>query len=168
MAEAKKEKSKSKGGRPSLYQQKWSTEEGLLRVAGWAKDGLTNEQIAAKLGISDTTLYEWQNKYPEFAEALKTNKEVADRRVENALYKRALGYTYDECTYEPSKETGEMVMTKRVTKHVAPDVTAQIFWSKNRKPVDWRDKQQIEHSGELKNPFAALSSDVLKKLIQNG
>lgn len=137
------------GGRPSEFNKIWNNEDGLLRIAGWARDGLTNEQIAENMGIGLSTLYEWQKRYPEFSDALKTSKEVVDLHVENALLKRALGYEYVERTYEPDKETGEMRITKRITKQVVPDTTAQIFWLKNRKPEDWRDKQQIEHSGEV-------------------
>lgn len=112
----------------------WLSEDGLIKIQGWARDGLIDEQIAHNMGITTKTLYEWKNKYGEISEALKKGKEVIDRQVENALLKRALGYTYDETTYEDGVET------KRVTKEVAPDTTAQIFWLKNRKPVEWRDK----------------------------
>ena len=112
----------------------WLSEDGLIKIQGWARDGLIDEQIAHNMGITTKTLYEWKNKYGEISEALKKGKEVIDRQVENALLKRALGYTYDETTYEDGVET------KRVTKEVAPDTTAQIFWLKNRKPAEWRDK----------------------------
>ena len=112
----------------------WLSEDGLIKIQGWARDGLIDEQIAHNMGITTKTLYEWKNKYGEISEALKKGKEVIDRQVENALLKRALGYTYDETTYEDGVET------KRVKKEVAPDTTAQIFWLKNRKPAEWRDK----------------------------
>ena len=114
--------------------REWLSEDGLIKIQGWARDGLIDEQIAHNMGITTKTLYEWKNKYGEISEALKKGKEVIDRQVENALLKRALGYTYDETTYEDGVET------KRVTKEVAPDTTAQIFWLKNRKPAEWRDK----------------------------
>lgn len=120
----------------------WLTEEGLLLIEGWARDGLTDEQIAYNMGISRSTLNEWKNKFKDISDTLKKGKEVVDRLVENALLKRALGYKYDEIT----KEDG--IETRRVTKEVQPDVTAQIFWLKNRKQNEWRDKQQVEHSGE--------------------
>lgn len=112
----------------------WLSEDGLIKIQGWARDGLIDEQIAHNMGITTKTLYEWKNKYGEISEALKKGKEVIDRQVENALLKRALGYAYDETTYDDGVET------KRVTKEVAPDTTAQIFWLKNRKPAEWRDK----------------------------
>ena len=118
----------------------WITPEGLLKLEGWARDGLTDEQIAQNAGINPATLYDWKKKYDKISEALKKGKEVVDRQVENALLKRALGYSYDEIT----KEDG--VETKRVTKEAAPDVTAQIFWMKNRMPDKYREKQSIELS----------------------
>ncbi|SEU32412.1 helix-turn-helix domain-containing protein [Paenibacillus sp. NFR01] len=156
----------------------WLTPEGLLRLEGWARDGLTDEQIAGNLGIGVRTLYEWKERFPQISQALKSGKEVVDRAVENALLKRALGYKYDEVTREPGtiedEETGElknaMVETKRVTKEVQGDTTAQIFWLKNRRPDVWRDKQDVEHSGsvEVNNPFAGLTVDELRKLIDSG
>lgn len=115
----------------------WITPEGLLKIEGWARDGLTDEQIAKNIGVSVSTLNNWKIKYVEILESLKRGKEVVDRLVENALLKRALGYSYTEITYEGGVET------KRVVKEVVPDTTAQIFWLKNRKPEDWRDKREI-------------------------
>lgn len=118
--------------------QKWLEPESLILLEGWARDGLTDEQIAKNMGISVATLYNWKNTYLEILEALKKGKEVIDNIVENALLKRALGYRYDEVTIEDGIEV------KRVTKEVQPDTTAQIFWLKNRRPDKWRDKQKEE------------------------
>lgn len=116
----------------------WITPEGLIKIEGWAKDGLTDKQIAEeKIGITERAFTDWKSRFPELVGALKQGKEVADRLVENALYKRAVGYRYEEVTYENGKEI------KRVVKEALPDVTAQIFWLKNRKPKEWRDKQNI-------------------------
>lgn len=144
--------------------QEWIEPEGLLKLEGWARDGLTDEQISSNMGITTSTLYVWKNKYSEISEALKRGKEVIDRQVENALLKRALGYKYDEVTIEDGVET------KRVTKEVVPDTTAQIFWLKNRKPYVWRDKKDVGLAGELNtnNPFADLTTEELKKLVRDG
>jgi len=257
----------------------WVTEEGLLLIEGWARDGLTDEQIAYNIGINRDTLYTWKKKYPDISDALKKGKKVVDRQVENALLKRALGYSYEEKTKEllansdlqknrghdhvvvlteadwqralaffdsecaycgeqkpmtkdhliPLKQNGmliknntipcctrcnsskndsnfeewyrkqefysekresricdyikmiqllmdedafekskELTVTKVVTKQVHPDVTAQIFWLKNRKPDQWRDKQEINHSGGLENKLDLSSVPVeeLRKLAQ--
>lgn len=129
--------------RPSLYNE-WTGR--LIEIEGWARDGLNDEQIAKNIGISTTTLYDWKNKYPEFAKAIKKGKTVADREVENALFRRAIGYEYEEVT-EITGDKGSEV--RRAIKRMPPDVTAQIFWLKNRKPAEWRDKQIQEITGNL-------------------
>lgn len=126
----------------------WLTKEGLLKIEGWARDGLTDEQIAENIGISRSTLSKWKNEYSDISDTLKRGKEVIDRQVENALLKRALGYEYTEVTKELT-DAG-MQTTKKVAKQVAPDTTAQIFWLKNRKPNEWRDKRETEVSGHIK------------------
>lgn len=144
--------SDKKAGRRGKYEE-WLDKDNLLKVQGWARDGLSNDQIAHNIGITAKTLCEWQNRFSEFRNAIKKGKEVVDREVENAMLKRALGYEYDEVTQEPvtDKDTGitEMRVTKVVTKQIVPDVTAQIFWLKNRKPEEFRDKRDVELSGSV-------------------
>lgn len=122
----------------------WLTPENLLRLEAWARDGLTFEQIAHNIGCSESTLREWRERHPAISTALKKGREVVDIEVENALYKRAVGYNYNETIREIVKdpETGEdsLQVTKVVTKHVVPDTTAQIYWLKNRRPDKWRDR----------------------------
>ena len=100
----------------------WRTTDGLILLQGWARDGLTDEQIAHNCGITVKTLYEWKNRYSDICDALKKGKEIVDYEVENALLKRA--------------KQG--------------DVTAQIFWLKNRRPEKWRDKVQFTDETSLK------------------
>jgi hypothetical protein len=132
--------------------QEWLTEEGKVRLQGWARDGLSDEQLAEKMGICTSTFYAWKNKYPEISEALKEGKDVADRKVENALYKRACGFEYEEVTTERDEINGKMI-TKRVTKFYPPDPTSMIFWLKNRKPDEWRDKRETEVTGSGGGPL---------------
>ena len=138
----------------------WLTPEGLLKLEGWARDGLTDEQIAQNMGIAPKTLYRWKEQYCQICQSLKRGKEVVDRQVENALLKRALGYKYDEVTIEKGVET------KRVTKEVVPDTTAQIFWLKNRRPDKWKDKQDVEVSG-LAEEKTKLD-DLIKQMSGDG
>lgn len=133
-----------------MAKSKWEdVKNKLVLVEGWARDGLTDEQIANNLGISIQTFYTYKKEHLEFFESLKKGKEIVDYEVENALLKRALGYEYEEKTYEDvyNKELDMYVekLTKKVKKQVAPDTTALIFWLKNRKPNQWRDKVNIEN-----------------------
>lgn len=105
--------------------QRWLEPDGLLLLEGWARDGLTDEQIAHNIGISRGTLYDWKKAYPDISNALKRGKDVVDIEVENALLKRALGYEYTEERVEISDKDGRKVI--QTTKHVAADTTAQIF-----------------------------------------
>ena len=156
--------------------EKWLTVEGLLQIEAWARDGLTEEQIATNMGICRDTLHEWKKKFPDISDTLKRGKAIVDIQVENALLKRALGYAYVETTreqvidYDPNtgEKTGShMEITKTVTKEVQPDTTAQIFWLKNRKPDVWRDKRDVGVEGTINtnNPFAELTTEELKQLI---
>lgn len=154
------------------YEQ-WITEEGLLKIESWARSGLTDEQIASNIGIAPKTLYRWKDQFSQICHSLKKGKEVVDIQVENALLKRALGYEVVEVTKERIIDTGqrsrhgELVTTKEVVKHISPDVTAQIFWLKNRKPDEWRDRKEFNHSGTVNNPFEGLTTEELKKLINS-
>jgi hypothetical protein len=127
----------------------------LMLVEGWARDGLTNEQIAHNLGINPDTLYEYKKKYPEFTEALKRGKEVIDMEVENALLRSALGYKYRE---ETVTNKGEIV---NIEKFERANITAQIFWLKNRKPAEWRDKKEVVNIDGTDN----LSKEEIEKKL---
>ncbi|MBO5959308.1 MAG: helix-turn-helix domain-containing protein [Lentisphaeria bacterium] len=120
----------------------WLTPDGLTVIEGWARDGLTDEQTAHNMGISYTTLKDWINKFPAISTALKKGKAPVDIQVENALLKRALGYEYEETITEMEEVSGGKPKKhiRKVTKHMPPDTTAQIFWLKNRRPDRWRDK----------------------------
>lgn len=132
-----------------MAKSKWNDiKEKLILVECWARDGLTDEQISNNLGISTTTFYEYKKNYPEFSESLKRGKEIVDYEVENALLKRALGYEFEEKTYETRWDENQgkfrEVLTKKVRKEVVPDTTAQIYWLNNRKPKQWRNKRNEE------------------------
>lgn len=118
----------------------WLSPDGLTLLGAWARDGLTDEEIAAKCGVSRSTLAEWKKRYPDISDTLKKGKDIVDSEVENALLKRALGYEYKEVMTEESEDGFKRRVT---TKQVLPDVTAQIFWLKNRRPDKWRDKPEV-------------------------
>ncbi|WP_211231329.1 transposase [Halonatronum saccharophilum] len=133
----------NRGGRPSKYDPSI-----IPKVEEWVNEGLTDYEISKRLGINASTLYDWKKKYPKFSKSLKKSKAQADFKVEDSLFKRANGYTYDEVTQElvENPKTGEVELkpVKVVTKEVKPDVTAQIFWLKNRQPEKWKDKKDID------------------------
>lgn len=133
----------------------WIKEDGLLKIQGWARDGLIEKQIAKNMGVAESTLRNWKNIFPEIAEALRKGKEVVDREVENALYKSALGFMQKvkkpvrirEVEYDPKngkkiREVEKWVQVEEEV-YVPPQVTAQIFWLKNRKPDQWREKNDL-------------------------
>ena len=116
----------------------WLTDDGLTLLEGWAREGLTNEQIAHNMGISLTTLKAYRNAYPSISAALKKGKEVVDFEVENALLQNALN----------------------------GDTTAQIFWLKNRRPDKWRDKPNV--SVDLNLPAEKKLDNILSQLRDDG
>lgn len=164
---------KKKAGRKSKYNS-----EILERVKCFARDGYTEEEMCQRLRVGHSSFNTWKKKYPEFLEALKENKEIVDNRVINSLLKRAEGFEYEEVetkeiTFKMGGEGIPAVETKRTRKLCVPDVTAQIFWLKNRQKDDWREKRETEISGrnggpiELKNTaisLEGLSDEDLEKL----
>ncbi len=118
--------------------KEWLKKENLIRIQGWAMDGLTDEQISKSMGIAYSTFKEWKKKETSLSAALKRSKEVADREVEGALFKKAMG----------------------------GDTTAMIFWLKNRKPREWRDVKRIDMEAEIASPYEGLTTKELKELIK--
>lgn len=152
---------REKVGRPSKYDPV-STPDTIRALA---RKGHTVDEMAKVIGVNRDTIFEWQNKYPDFSDALKEGKAVADSNVEAALYKRAVGYEYEEIK---TVNDGERV--EKTTKQVAPDVTAQIFWLKNRLPREWRDKTSTELTGKDGGPveLTTLSDERLAALLLKG
>ena len=156
--------------------EKWLEPDGLLRIEGWARDGLPEEQIAKNMGVSRSTLSDYKVKYPDILRAIKNSKEVADREVENALFNKATGYTvklkkpmkvrhveYDEQTGRKIAEYERIEYIEEEV-HVPADTTAQIFWLKNRKPNEWRDKVTVTDESSLEKLDELISSiDTLAK-----
>lgn len=122
----------------------------LKEILEWKGNGLTDEEIADNLGISRDTLINYKKRYPDFFDAIKTGKDAADCKVINAMFRRAIGYEYEEVsTVVRDGPEGRTTETRTVRKQEAPNVTAQIFWLKNRCPQDWRDRYGDPLSGKL-------------------
>lgn len=142
--------------------QEWLTEEGQVRLQGWARDGLSDEQLAEKMGICSSTFYAWKNKYPEISEALREGKEVADRRVENALYNSCFDrkitirkpFKVKEVYYDNGKRCEkEHLEYGEEDVPIPANEKAQEFWLANRKPEAWSRKEKLEVSGNGGGPL---------------
>ena len=120
----------------------WLSEDGLILIEAWARDGYTLSEIAQRMGVARYTLSKWRQRYPEITKALSTGKELIDYKVENALLKAALGYTTKEIKVTLGKKivSGEVfeVLKETTTREVAPNVTACMAWLNNRKHDQWK------------------------------
>ena len=127
---------------------RWITPQGLKKVETWAGEGLYDQQIAAdKMGISPQTLCEWKNKYPELSEALQRGRDKSDNAVENAIFKAAIGFeTSDEKIEVSDGPMGRTVKKTSLKRSYAPNMTAAIFWMKNRRPDRWKDVRDFADS----------------------
>ena len=127
--------------------EEWLEPDKLLLLEGWARDGLFDKQICKNMGVSEATLTNYKRKYPEIKEALRKGKEVVDFEIENALYKRAIGYTIR--IKEDKLDKDGIIHSCERDLHIPGDVTAQIFWLKNRKRMQWRDKVEVEKAEKI-------------------
>jgi len=142
--------------KPQGNQSRWEeVAEKLPLIEAWCRDGIVESQIAKNLGIGVSTLSKYKVQHVELRDTFKRGKEVVDIEVENALFKRALGYEYQEVTQEPLyNNLGEPILdgeglpivavTKVVSKHSAADVPAIKFWLVNRKALEWREKKEVD------------------------
>lgn len=137
----------------------WLQQDNLLMIEGWARQGLTDEQIASNIGIGTTTFYTWVDRFPVIRESLKKGKAPVDFEVENALYKRAVGFEYEEVETLIEEVNGETKKKVKRTKRTAPpDTSAIIFWLKNRKPEQWRKMNPV-----VENKLKAETEKLLKE-----
>jgi hypothetical protein len=127
--------------RPSSYKEEYARQAGKLALLG-----ATDQEVADFFEVDVRTIYRWKHDHDEFCQALKAGKDVADDRVERSLYQKAIGYEQDEVKiFMPANAANPVYAPFRAK--IAPDTTAAIFWLKNRRRDDWRDKQDVEHSG---------------------
>lgn len=140
----------------------WITQDGLLLLESYAREGLNDEQIAQKVGISAKTLYEWENRFSEIRKAIKRGKAPVDVAVENALYKSAMGFSKKVRKPIKLRQKGGTEIVEYVEEEifVPPQVSAQIFWLKNRRPDRWKDK--IETAPTIGNELLSSLADLVK------
>lgn len=157
-------KGKHPGGRPTRYSPTFHPR--LAKALAFR--GLNDEQIAEEMDIHPATYYRWKEKYPEFCEAIGVGKTEPDLKVEQSLYKNAVGYVSTEVHREmmtadldgwpePLPETP--VKVKTIRREVPGNVSAQIFWLKNRVPDKWRDKREVEGSVTILDPDEIMKPD---------
>ncbi len=122
-------------GRPTKYKKEFVETAKFL-----AEKGFTDKEVSKVLGVTETTLNTWKKNHPEFLVSLKAGKAISDAEVERSLFERATGYSHPEDKIFNDNGTPLVVP---ITKRYPPDTTAAIFWLKNRRPNDWREKQQV-------------------------
>lgn len=139
------------GGRPSEYTDVTATQAEKLALLG-----ATDQEIADFFGVDVRTIYRWKLDHSEFCQALKSGKEVSDERVERSLYQRAIGYEQDDVKiFMPANAEAPVYAPYRA--RIAPDTTAAIFWLKNRRSQDWRDKRETELTGSGGGPIQVIT-----------
>lgn len=148
-------------GRPTDFDKAYVEQAAKLCLLG-----ATDDEMADFFGVHRATIYRWKLEYPEFCDAIKSAKEHADERVERSLYQKATGYDYSEeqaikIKMEQHKEEVEIVEVRR---HSPADTTAAIFWLKNRRKAEWRDKQEVDHTHDVSDAL----SDLLKTVAESG
>lgn len=132
-------------GRPTDYRDAYC--DGAKKLALL---GATDAEMADFFGVDVRTLYRWKNAHEEFCQALKVGKEIADERVERSLFHRAIGYEQEAVKIFMPSGAEKPVYAKYVER-IAPDTTAAIFWLKNRRPSEWRDKSEVEVDAKVIN-----------------
>lgn len=138
--------------RPSSYKPAYAKQAEKLCLLG-----ATDQELADFFEVDVRTVYRWKGQFPEFCHALKAGKDQADERVERSLYQQAIGYEQDEVKiFMPAGAEGPVYAPYRAK--VAPNVTAAIFWLKNRRSQEWRDKQQTELTGPDGGPVETVTS----------
>jgi hypothetical protein len=132
-------------GRPSLYKPQYAKV-----VKKLCERGATNGELARFFKVSVFTIKYWRAQYEDFSAAVRVGKQIADERVEQALYERAIGYDFDDGTAD-----------KSVIRHIPPDIAAIRLWLFNRRPDKWRDKIEIENTSGVSD----LSREEIKRLM---
>lgn len=127
------------GGRPSSFKPEY-----VEQAAKLCNLGATDFELADFFGVNVATIHRWKAQFPEFCDSIKTAKAAADERVERSLYARASGYSHVDTDI---RVVGKEVVKTAIVKHYPPDTAACIFWLKNRRSNQWRDKTETTITG---------------------
>lgn len=144
-------------GRPSSFKPEYAKQAAKL-----CRLGAIDAEIADFFGVSEQTLNAWKKAHPEFLDALKEGKQLADAEIADKLFRRAQGYTHKAVKIF---NDGGKPMVVDYVEHYPPDTTACIFWLKNRRPDLWRDKQHQEITGKDGEPLMARADELAESLI---
>lgn len=143
-----------KAGRPTAYDPRFD------RIAArFALLGSTDAQLADALGVTVSTLTNWKKGHPTFLAALKSGKDEADAKVVASLYQRATGYSHKAVkilAVPNGNNQGSTVEQVPYVERYPPDATSMIFWLKNRRPDEWRERQEVAHSGKVEGGVLAV------------
>lgn len=139
----------------------WVAGDGLALIEKWASEGLFDKQIAHNIGITPKTLVMWKNEFKELRDVFKRARGVAVVELINATFNSAKGYYVNEQMLDANGKK------KIVKKWVAPNTSAQIFLLKNWLPQSYRERQEVDVKGEIKNPYEGLTTEQLRKLAES-
>lgn len=164
--ESKTQKNHKKKRKPRYNAQFefWTTKPGIVQVKVWCMHGATNPELCNLMHISNGTLHNWMNKSKEFMDAVHMSKSVADSQVVFSAYKSATGYKYQEDAMAGNGDVATL------DKWQPANATIQKFWMLNRMPDDWKEKQQVELSGDVKirEKMAKMSTEQLERALEEG
>lgn len=162
-AKTKPKKLQKVNGRPTAFRPEYVQQAAVLCL-----NGATDAELAYEFDVSVNTIGNWKAKYPKFLGAIRANKGIADDRVERSLYSRAVGHSYDAVkVFGPTKDRDAEIVP--YVEHAPPDVTAQIFWLKNRRGSEWRDHHDFRHTGStITKTEEELRAEILAEMEELG
>lgn len=143
-------------GRPASYRPEFAAQAAKLCALG-----ATDYEMAEFFDVDTATIYRWKYAHQDFCDAVKAGKEQADERVARALFNRAVGYSFES---EKVFQSNGKIIRAQIVEHVPPDPGAAMNWLKNRRPGEWRDKQQLEHTGKDGGPITTVATFDLSKM----
>ncbi len=123
------------GGRPTAYKPEYAE---IARHSCML--GATNEILAERFDVCRRTVDSWIAAIPEFSDAVRQGRQVADESVVSALFARAVGMERKMTKVFCHK--GQPVTADYIVQ-LPPDVRACIFWLRNRRPDRWREDRPL-------------------------
>jgi len=151
------EDDKRERGRPTKYRDEYAEQARKL-----CEMGATDYEIARFFDVDTVTVHRWRIQHNDFCNAVRAGKDNADERVVRSLFNRAVGYTFES---EKVFQNSGQIVRAEIIEHVPPDPSAALNWLKNRRPKEWRDKQDHEHSGPDGGPIVVTDAERAAALL---